>query len=116
MGITESKRYDNFQNLLDLIIQNIKGDCDKNFFINDGKKICDFIESIDNLKVVKLGYNKGHKLIVVYLDLYYRNITWLDFTPLYDEIRHRLVRITGNKITVLPNEEKNIYLDDNPQW
>ena len=117
--LTESKSIESAQNLIDQAIEELKENCENNFFKDD--YACDQMEVVEEVKVV--SSNKGSTITrnqktnfwLIDVDVYYSS---LGYTPLDDfiyQLQYDAREIVGSR-NIIINIREEINSNKDPNW
>ena len=117
--LTESKSIESAQSLIDQAFDELKENCENNFFKDD--YACDQMEVVEEVKVV--SSNKGSTITrnqktnfwLIDVDVYYSS---LGYTPLDDfiyQIQYEIREIVGSR-NVIINIREEINSNKDPNW
>ena len=117
--LTESKGIESAQNLIDQAIEELKENCENNFFKDD--YACDQMEVVEEVKVV--SSNKGSTITrnqktnfwLIDVDVYYSS---LGYTPLDDfiyQLQYDAREIVGSR-NIIINIREEINSNKDPNW
>ena len=117
--LTESKSIESAQNLIDQAIEELKENCENNFFKDD--YACDQMEVVEEVKVVSsnkgstITRNKKTNFWLIDVDVYYSS---LGYTPLDDfiyQLQYDAREIVGSR-NIIINIREEINSNKDPNW
>lgn len=111
-----NKKLSSYQKIIDMSLESLKKTCET---MNDEDneyvsfEACDILDSNLKVNVIKTEMIDG--VLNLYVDMFYKNYTYLDYYPLKLELQNELKNYLGvNKIVV--KEFENQFPVEDRQW
>jgi hypothetical protein len=116
--LTESKRIELAQNLIDQAFDEVKENCENNF-VNDYS--CDQMETVEKIKVV--SSNKGSTITrdqktnfwLIDVDIHYSSLGYTPFDDFIYQLQYETREIVGAR-NVIINVREEINSNKDPNW
>ena len=116
--LTESKRIELAQNLIDQAFDEVKENCENNF-VNDYS--CDQMETVEKIKVV--SSNKGSTITrdqktnfwLIDVDIHYSSLGYTPFDDFIYQLQYETREIVGAR-NVIINIREEINSNKDPNW
>ena len=116
--LTESKKLESAQNLIDQAFEELKENCEKNWV---EQYACNQMETVEEVKVV--SSNKGSTITrdqktnfwLIEVDIYYSSLGYTPFDDFIYQIQWEVREIVGSR-NVIINIREEINSNKDPNW